>query len=99
MSDVNWLMVVTAAILIVAAMLGYINGLIKTILNLVLGIVTLVLVVVMSPKVCEFLQDKTPLPEYIQTKAEKIVYEQVENKIREGISWDQLELEELVDEL
>mgnify|MGYP007121872190 CR=1 FL=1 len=46
MMDGNWLMVVTAAILIIGGLLGYINGLIKTILNLVIGMITLVLVLV-----------------------------------------------------
>ena len=99
MGDINWLMVVTAAILIVAGMLGYINGLIKTILNLVLGIVTLVLVVLVSPRVCTFLQEQTPLPDYIQTKTEVIVIEQAEKKLQEGVSWEQLGAEAFVEEL
>ena len=99
MNDINWLMVVTAAILIVAGMLGYINGLIKTIVNLVLGAVTLVLVVLVSPRVCTFLQEETPLPGYIQTKAESIVIEQAEKKLQEGISLDQLGVDGFVEEL
>ncbi len=92
-------MVVTVAILIVASMLGYINGLIKTVLNLVLGVVTLVLVVLVSPKVCTFLQEQTPLPGYIQTKAESIVMEQADKKLQEGISLEELGLDEFVEEL
>lgn len=78
MGDVNWLVVVTAAILIVAALLGYINGLIKTILNLVLGVVTLILVLVVSPHVCTYLQEETSLPTYINEKVETVVWEQIE---------------------
>jgi len=92
-------MVVTAAILIVAGLLGYINGLIKTILNLVLGAVTLALVVIISPRVCTFLQEQTPLPGYIQTKAESIVLEQADKKLQEGISLEELGLDEFVEEL
>lgn len=99
MNDINWLMVVTAAILIVAGILGYINGLIKTILNLVLGAVTLVLVVLVSPKVCAFLQEQTPLPGYIQAKVESIVLEKAEEKRKEGISLEQLGMDEFVEEL
>ena len=99
MNDVNWLLVVTAAILIVAGMLGYIHGLIKTILNLVLGAVTLVLVILVSPRVCTFLQEETPLPGYIQTKVETVVWEQVEQQRQEGVSMEQLGLEEFVDAL
>ena len=80
MGDMNWLMVVTAAILIVAALLGYINGLIKTILNLVIGVVTLVLVLILSPRVCTFLQQETGLPGYVNGKVEAVVWEQIEQK-------------------
>ena len=99
MSDINWLMVVTAAIFIVAGMLGYINGLIKTILNLVLGAMTLVLVVMVSPRVCTFLQEQTPLPGYIQSKAEGIVIEKAEEKLQEGITLEQLGADAIVEEL
>ncbi len=75
--DMNWLLIATAAILIVGALLGYINGLIKTILNLVIGIVTLVLVLFLSPQVCTFLQEKTELPAYVNQKVEAVVREQV----------------------
>ena len=99
MSDINWLMVVTAAIFVVAGMLGYINGLIKTILNLVLGAMTLVLVVMVSPRVCTFLQEQTPLPGYIQSKAESIVIEKAEEKLQEGITLEQLGADAIVEEL
>ena len=99
MSEVNWLMIVTAAILIVAGLLGYINGLIKTILNLVLGAVTLALVVWVSPRVCDFIQEQTALPGYIQEKAEEIVLQQAEQKLAEGITLERLGLEEFIEEL
>ena len=99
MNEINWLMVVTAAILIVAGLLGYINGLIKTILNLVLGAVTFALVVFVSPYVCDYLQEQTPLPGFIQTKVESIVLEKAEEKLQEGISLEQLGLDGLVEEL
>ena len=99
MSEVNWLMIVTAAILIVAGLLGYINGLIKTILNLVLGAVTLALVVWVSPRVCDFIQEQTALPGYIQEKAEEIVRQQAEQKLAEGITLERLGLEGFIEEL
>ena len=99
MNEINWLMVVTAAILIVAGLLGYINGLIKTILNLVLGAMTFALVIFVSPYVCDYLQEQTPLPGYIQTKVESIVLEKAEEKLQEGISLEQLGLDGLVEEL
>lgn len=78
MTDVNWLVVVTAAILIVAAMLGLVNGLIKTILRLVIGVVTLILVLILSPRACAYLQEETKLPAYISTKAESVVWEEID---------------------
>ena len=99
MNEINWLMVVTAAILIVAGLLGYINGLIKTILNLVLGAMTFALVIFVSPYVCDYLQEQTPLLGYIQTKVESIVLEKAEEKLQEGISLEQLGLDGLVEEL
>ena len=83
MGDMNWLMVVTAAILIVTALLGYINGLIKTILNLVIGVVTLVLVMILSPRVCTYIQQETGLPGYVNSKVEQVVWEQIEQQ-KEG---------------
>ena len=99
MNEINWLMVVTAAILILAGLLGYINGLIKTILNLVLGAMTFALVIFVSPYVCDYLQEQTPLLGYIQTKVESIVLEKAEEKLQEGISLEQLGLDGLVEEL
>ena len=99
MNDVNWLLVVTAAILIVAGMLGYIHGLIKTILNLVLGAVTLVLVLVFSPRVCDFLRESTPLPGYVETKAQEIVWDQIELQQQQGQSPEQMGQEACVEEL
>lgn len=75
--DINWLLIATAAILIVGALLGYINGLIKTILNLVIGVITLILVLFLSPRVCTFLQEKTELPAYVNERVEAVVREQV----------------------
>ena len=99
MNDVNWLTVVTVAILTVSAMLGYINGLIKTVLNVVLGVVTLILVMTFSPKVCDFLQEKTPLPVYIQEKTETIVWEEIQQRQQGSVSLGEEELEELVGDL
>ena len=99
MNEVNWLMVVTAAILIVASMLGYINGLIKTVLNLVLGIVTLVLVMVFSPRVCDFLQESTPIHSYIEVKAENVVRNQIQQQQQQGMDLEQLGQEAFVEGL
>lgn len=101
MGDVNWLVVVTAAILIVAAMLGYINGLIKTILNLVIGVVTLILVLILSPRVCTFLQEQTGLPEFVNEKVTSVVWEQIEEQQtgQQEILLDQAGKEDFIDSL
>ena len=84
MGDLNWLTVVTAALLLIGGLLGYINGLIKTILNLVIGAVTLLLVLVLSPRVNAYLQTQTGLVDYIGGRVEGIVWEQVENMQKNG---------------
>jgi len=78
MGETNWLLVLTAAIFIVMAMVGYIRGFIKTIVNLVIGMVTFVLVMALSPKVCDFLR-QTSLPQYVETKVETVIWEKVED--------------------
>lgn len=100
MTDVNWLLVVTAAILIVAAVLGYVRGLIKTILNLILGAVTLILVLILSPRVCAFLQ-QTSLPEYVNERVESVVWEQIEQaqERQQEIILDQAGQESFIEEL
>ena len=81
MMDGNWLMVVTIVILAAGALLGYINGLIKTVLNLVIGAVTLVLVLLLSPRVSSYLQTQTSLPNYIESRVEAVVWEQAEGML------------------
>ncbi|MCI8402499.1 MAG: CvpA family protein [Lachnospiraceae bacterium] len=101
MGNMNWLMMVTVAILMVGALLGYINGLIKTILNLVIGAVTLILVLILSPRVCTFLQEQTGLPDYVGSRTEAVVREQVQELLAEqpGFVFDEAGQEALVEKL
>lgn len=98
MDGANWLMIATVAILAIGGLLGYINGLIKTILNLVIGAVTLILVLFLSPRVSAYLQTQTGIPDYIENRVEGIVWEQVESMDKNGEEWipDQAGQEELV---
>lgn len=47
--DSNWLLIVTIAILAVAMLFGYMRGLIRTVLNLIIGVLTFILVLIFSP--------------------------------------------------
>ncbi len=78
--DSNWLLIVTIAILAVAVLLGYMRGLIRTVLNLVIGILTFILVLIFSPRVCDFLQENTGLPTYIETRVEAVVWQTIEEQ-------------------
>ncbi len=97
----NWLMIVTVAILAVGGLLGYVNGLIKTVLNLVIGAVTLVLVLFLSPRVNSYLQTQTDLPNYIESRVEAVVWEQAESMLENGQEQllDQVDRQKLIESL
>ena len=76
----NWLLILTIVILAVAVLLGYMRGLIRTVLNLVIGVLTLVLVLIFSPRVCDFLQNDTGLPSYVETKVEAVVWQSIDGQ-------------------
>ncbi len=80
----NWLLIVTAGILITGALLGYRRGMVKTILNLLLGVITLVLVMFFSPRVCDFLQTQTSLPDYMYDRVETVIWEKIDEQSEDG---------------
>ena len=78
--DSNWLLIVTIAILAVAMLFGYMRGLIRTVLNLIIGVLTFILVLIFSPQVCGFLQENTGLPAYVETRVEAVVWQTIEEQ-------------------
>ena len=76
----NWLLILTIAILAVSVFLGYMRGLIRTVLNLVIGVLTLILVMIFSPRVCDFLQNNTGLPSYVETRVEAVVWQSIDGQ-------------------
>ncbi len=96
----NWLFLLTLAILVIGAVIGYVNGFIKTVLHLLIGVVTMILVLILSPQVCTFLEEQTSLPSYIENKVETQIWEKIENDgtMNEGIVGEE-EQENLINSL
>lgn len=78
--SVNWLLIVTVAILAVCAVMGMVHGLIKTIFELIIGVATLILVMILSPHVTAFLQEQTGLQDNLSAKVEEVLWEQYEEQ-------------------
>lgn len=89
-SGVNWLLIVTVAILAVSGIMGMVHGLIKTVFELVIGVATLVLVLILSPHVTAFLQEQTGLQQNIGAKVETVLWEQYEEQ-EQSLSQDTFE--------
>lgn len=79
-NSVNWLLIVTVIILAVCAFMGMIHGLIKTVFELIIGVVTLILVIVLSPRVTAFLQEQTGLQYNLTAKVEDVLWEQYDEQ-------------------
>ena len=63
----NWLLIIIATIFIVCIVVGYVRGFLKLGLSLLSTVITLVLVLFLSPLVADALTEYTPVDEYIQT--------------------------------
>lgn len=64
----NWLLIIVATIFIVCIVVGYVRGFLKLGLSLLSTIITLVIVLVLSPFVAEALEKYTPVDDYIETR-------------------------------
>lgn len=80
MGNVNWLLIVTVVILAGCGIMGMVHGLLKTVFELIIGVVTLVLVMMLSPHVVSFLQEETGLQENLSVKVEQVLWEQYEEQ-------------------
>ena len=78
----NWLLIVVIAVIGVCGWAGYQKGLVKVMFSLIMTLFSLVLVGFISPFVANFLQEHTPMHEYIKEKSGAMVAEW--NESREG---------------
>ena len=65
----NWLLIIVATIFIICIVVGYIKGFLKLGVSLLSTVVTLVLVLFLSPYVADVLVKYTPVDAFIQKKA------------------------------
>lgn len=64
----NWLLIIVATIFLVCIVVGYVRGFLKLGLSLLSTIITLVLVLFLSPYVADGLGKYTPVDDYIEEK-------------------------------
>lgn len=64
----NWLLIIVGVVFLICIVVGYIRGFFKIGLSLLSSILTIVLVIVLSPYVAKVLTDFTPIDEMIEEK-------------------------------
>ena len=64
----NWLLIIVATIFIVCIVVGYIRGFLKLGLSLLSTVITMVIVLFLSPYVADALAKYTPVDEYIEAR-------------------------------
>lgn len=64
----NWLLIIVATIFIICIVVGYIRGFLKLGISLLSTVLTLVIVLFLSPYVADALEKYTPVDDYIQKK-------------------------------
>lgn len=97
----NWLLIIVATIFIICIITGYIRGFLKLGLSLLSTVITLVIILFLSPYVADALSEYTPVDDYIETRiVEAFIPEITEDQLAaydvsgtplEDLSRDQLE--------
>ena len=64
----NWLLIIVATIFIVCIVVGYVRGFLKLGISLLSTVLTLVIVLFLSPLVADALSKYTPVDDYIETR-------------------------------
>ena len=64
----NWLLIIVATIFIVCIVVGYVRGFLKLGISLLSTVITLVIVLVLSPYVANALSEYTPVDDYIEKR-------------------------------
>ena len=64
----NWLLIIVATIFIVCIVVGYVRGFLKLGISLLSTVITLVIVLFLSPFVADALSEYTPVGDYIETR-------------------------------
>ena len=64
----NWLLIIVATIFIICIVVGYVRGFLKLGISLLSTVLTLVIVLVLSPYVADALAEFTPVDDFIEKK-------------------------------
>lgn len=64
----NWLLIVVATIFIICIVVGYVRGFLKLGISLLSTVLTLILVLFLSPYVANALEEYTPVDDYIESR-------------------------------
>ena len=64
----NWLLIIVATVFIVCIVVGYVRGFLKLGISLLSTVLTLVIVLFLSPLVADALSEYTPVDDYIETR-------------------------------
>lgn len=64
----NWLLIIVATIFVVCIVVGYVRGFLKLGISMLSTVITLVIVLFLSPLVSDALAEYTPVDDYIETR-------------------------------
>nr|WP_294492765.1 CvpA family protein [uncultured Mediterraneibacter sp.] len=64
----NWLLIIVATIFIVCIVVGYVRGFLKLGISLLSTVITMIIVLFLSPYVADALAEYTPVDEYIEAR-------------------------------
>ena len=64
----NWLLIIVATIFIICIVVGYVRGFLKLGISLLSTVLTLILVLFLSPYVANALEEYTPVDDYIESR-------------------------------
>ena len=70
----NWLLIIVATIFIVCIAVGYIRGFLKLGISLLSTVLTLVIVLLLSPYVADALAEFTPVDDFIEKEDRGGIY-------------------------
>lgn len=87
----NWLFIIVVVLLILCTLNGYRRGFIKTSISMLFVIIAIILVSIVTPYISNFLQQKTPLYNYVKEKSMES-FEVPENQTEEVKVTDQVSL-------
>ena len=69
----NWLLIIVATIFIICIVVGYVRGFLKLGISLLSTVLTLVIMLVLSPYVADALAELTPVDDFIEKRSWRLL--------------------------